>query len=70
LILPRTVSLLAVTKCFLDSLGYTLDEVEGKHHSIFFNESMYKAIDMLNFGTKKHVVNLSLEKMSARLTYR
>lgn len=41
--------ILTANKIFLDSLGYTLDEITGKHHSIFCNEEYTNSNEYQNF---------------------
>jgi len=37
---------------FLNTLGYTLDEIKGKHHSLFVEESYRRSLDYTEFWAK------------------
>ena len=45
-------TILTANDNFLDALGYTLDEVKGRHHSMFVDEAYRQSSDYREFWTK------------------
>ena len=45
-------NILAANQNFLDTVGYTFDEIKGKHHRIFCDPSYASSSDYLQFWTK------------------
>ena len=42
-------TIITANKNFLDTLGYTLDEIEGKHHSMFVDPEFKKSSEYQQF---------------------
>ena len=44
--------ILTANKNFLDTLGYTLEEIQGKHHSVFAEKSYAESAEYTQFWEK------------------
>jgi methyl-accepting chemotaxis protein len=45
-------TIITANKNFLDTMGYDLSEIEGKHHSMFVDEAQRSSFDYLHFWEK------------------
>jgi methyl-accepting chemotaxis protein len=53
-------TILAANKNFLDTLGYTLPEIEGRHHQIFCDKTYVASADYQNFWEKLRAGELAV----------
>ena len=58
-------TIITANKNFLDVLGYSLDEVQGKHHSMFVEPALKIAMNINSFGPRLVVVNFKPKNINA-----